>query len=145
MTTSELNRLTARAALALLAFFATASSAGAEKPDRQEIIAKADADGDGNVSWDEVTALRRDSFARMDRNGDGVVSADDSPPRFFAGRFNTALERLQTDFDGNRDGEITEDEMLSAPAPLFEQGDTDGDGILTAAEMASLRASAETL
>ncbi len=104
----------------------------------EEMIARADANEDGDISWDEVVAFRSGSFDQLDRNGDGVISADDSPARPFAGRFNEAFERVQANYDGDRDGQVTRDEMLNGPAPVFERGDVDGDGVLTADEMAAI-------
>lgn len=117
----------------------------AQPADMQEMINKADANGDGDITWSEIEAVRLEAFQRVDRNGDGVVNTADRPPRAFAGRFDQALERLQADFDSDQDGQITEAEMLAAPAPIFEQGDTDGNGVLTADEMAALRTSSRPL
>ena len=114
-------------------------SASAQEANMQEMIKKADANGDGDIAWSEVETLRLESFERADRNGDGVINTADRPPRAFAGRFDKALKRLQADFDGNRDGQITKEEMLNAPAPVFEQGDVNGDKILAAEEIAALR------
>ena len=141
MTQLKFHRLFIAAAAGLLVLGATASHALAQEMDPEELIARADTNDDGDISWEEVTALRSDSFDRLDRNDDGVVSSDDSPARPFAARFDEALERLQVDFDADRDGQITKDEMMDAPAPAFENGDANGDGILTAEEMATLRAS----
>lgn len=134
-------RVTA-AAFALVGVSLMAETAIAQMPDRSEMIARADTNQDGDIAWSEVTAMRSQSFDQLDRNGDGVINTDDSPPRAFAGRFNEALERVQADFDSDRDGEITQEEMLNAPAPMFEAGDTDGNGVLTAQEMAALQSSA---
>lgn len=112
----------------------------AQERSPEAMIAKADSNGDGNIEWTEVTTLRSQTFQRMDRNGDGIVNSKDAPERM-AGRFNTALSKLQADYDVDRDGEITEAEMLEAPSPFFDAGDADGDGVLTADEMTALRAS----
>ena len=132
------------AAIAITADSAAAQANG-NNDNQSEMIARADADGDGDITWDEVTALRVKTFDRLDRNNDGVVNANDRPPRRFAARFNDALEKLQKDFDSDRDGEITEEEMLNAPAPMFAQGDANDDGVLTSEEMAALRAESTPL
>lgn len=128
-------------AASLIAVSLCASQAIAQAGSKQEMIARADTNGDGDISWAEVSELRLETFNRVDRNGDGVVNSEDSPPRAFAGRFNEAMDTLRADFDTDRDGEITQEEMLNAPAPMFETGDVNQDGILTAEEMADLRAS----
>ena len=139
MTKFKLNRLEILIAASFATLVATTGQALAQSPDADELISRADLNGDGDISWEEVLDMRANSFERLDRNSDGVVSKDDSPARPFAARFNEALERLQADFDTDRDGEITKEEMMSAPAPLFEQGDIDGDDVLTADEMAAVR------
>lgn len=119
-----------------------AESASAQVADPDEMIARADANGDGDISWEEVTVLRADSFEKLDRNDDGVISLDDRPPGLLAGRFDEAFERVLASFDGDRDGQVAQTEMMGAPAPAFEQGDMNEDGVLTADEMAALRAAA---
>lgn len=125
-------------AFALVAASLIAEAADAQTTDRADLIARADTNQDGDIAWSEVTALRSDTFGRLDRNADGVLNSDDTPPRVFAARFNEAMEQIKSDFDQDRDGEVTKDEMLNAPAPMFEAGDVDKDGVLTAEEMAVL-------
>lgn len=136
----EVTRSNVIIAASIATILVTSSQASAQSADPEELISRADTNGDGNISWSEVTALRLDGFNRADRNNDGVVNSDDSPPRFLAARFNEAFEQLQANFDGDRDGEITQEEMLNAPAPMFEKGDVDEDGVLRADEIAALRA-----
>jgi len=119
-----------------------AAPAIAQQPNVEEVLARADANGDGDISMDEVMAFRASSFTQLDRNGDGVISVDDRPRGPFAARFDEAFERVQASFDGDRDGTVSQDEMMGAPTPAFERGDVDGDGVLTAEEIAALRAEA---
>jgi len=115
---------------------ATAGHASAQDASR---LAEADANGDGNIEWQEMLDMRADIFERLDRNGDGVANSSDSP-RFGPGKskFNEALGKLK-DADANGDGQITQTEMMDAPSPLFEAGDTDGDKVLSSDELAALR------
>lgn len=138
MTRSEQKRFFAVAALTLTVNSIVAYYAVAQSPDPQQLLERADANGDGDISWEEVIALRSESFDQLDRNGDGVISADDSPARPFAARFNEAFEQIQANFDGDRDGQVTRDEMLNGPAPVFERGDVNEDGILSGEEIAQL-------
>lgn len=142
MTHHTSSRLLALILVGSAALAVTAAPAMAQQPNPDEMLARADANGDGNISMDEAMALRAQSFAQLDRNGDGVISGDDRPRGPFAARFDQAFEQVEANFDGDRDGQVTEDEMMSAPAPAFERGDLDGDGVLTAEEMAALRAEA---
>jgi hypothetical protein len=127
------------------ALFASAmifASAGAASAQSLERLAEADANSDGNITWQEMLDIRAGMFQRLDRNGDGVVDANDSP-RMGPGKakFQEAFEKM-SEFDTNGDGKITSAEMRAAPAPLFEAGDTNGDQVLSADEMAALRAQA---
>ncbi|MEL6725256.1 MAG: hypothetical protein AAFP81_19860 [Pseudomonadota bacterium] len=145
MTYFKFQKLGLAVSIGLASTCLAAMPAAAQASNMQEMVEKADANGDGDISWSEIEAARLEVFQRVDRNGDGVVNTADRPPRAFAGRFDQALERLQTDFDSDRDGQITEAEMLAAPAPIFEQGDTDENGVLTADEMAALNTRSKTL
>ncbi|MEL6857841.1 MAG: hypothetical protein AAFO74_05610 [Pseudomonadota bacterium] len=145
MTHFKFQKLGLAVSIGLASTCLAAMPAAAQASNMQEMVEKADANGDGDISWSEIEAARLEVFQRVDRNGDGVVNTADRPPRAFAGRFDQALERLQADFDSDRDGQITEAEMLAAPAPIFEQGDTDENGILTADEMAALNTRSKTL
>ena len=107
-----------------------------------EQLLKADTNSDGSISIQEVLNMRAEMFARLDRNGDGVADASDSPR---AGppkkRFTQALERL-ADADANGDGGITKQELLEAPMPAFDEGDTNQDGLLSQDELSALREAA---
>lgn len=139
MTRIKSNRVLALLLTGAAAMAVAPTPAIAQQPSPEEMMARADANGDGDISMEEAMALRSESFAKLDRNGDGVISGQDRPRGPFGARFDDAFQRVQTNFDGDRDGEVTKDEMMGAPAPAFEMGDTDGNGILTAEEMAALR------
>ena len=141
MDDTKLARTSSLASMGLLAILLSIRPAEAQAADPAELISRADANGDGAIARSEVIAFRADTFDQLDRNDDGVVNDDDSPPRLLAGRFNEALATLRTNFDADGDQNITEDEMVNGPAPMFELGDTDGDEILSAEEIAALQAS----
>jgi len=108
-----------------------------------ERLAQVDSNGDGAIAWQEMLDMRAATFERLDRNGDGFADASDSPRMGpMKSRFNEALATLQ-DADADGDGRISQAEMLEAPAPLFESGDTDGDKVLSAEELAALRETTE--
>lgn len=139
MTTKLGSQLSRYALVASVMAFASVGAASAQSAER---LAEADANSDGNISWQEVLDMRAEIFERLDRNGDGVADNKDSP-RMGPGktRFQEAFDRM-IEFDTNRDGRITLSEMLGAPAPLFDAGDTNGDKVLSASELSALRAQA---
>jgi hypothetical protein len=128
------------AGLAALVMVACVSPAAAQNRDPLEMLAEADANNDGAISWSEVVALRTQNFNRLDRNSDGVISASDRPRGPFGARFDEAFAQVQSQYDVNSDRRITRAEMIGAPAPAFTQGDTNNDGILSAEELSVLRA-----
>ena len=119
--------------------FAMLAIAGSASGQSAERLAQADANGDGNIDWQEMVDMRASTFDRLDRNDDGFADSRDAP-RFgpAKSRFNDAIGKLlEADADG--DGRISRSEMLDAPAPMFANGDTNGDDVLSADEIAALR------
>jgi hypothetical protein len=107
-----------------------------------DMITQADANGDGAVSWSEVVARRTQNFARLDRDNDGYISTNDRPPGPFGARFDEAFAQVQKQFDANSDRRVSRSEMIDTPGPAFTKGDVDGNGVLSAEELSSLRAAA---
>ncbi|NWH07468.1 MAG: hypothetical protein HXY22_02270 [Alphaproteobacteria bacterium] len=118
------------------------SVAAAQARDPVQLISEAGANGDGAVSWVEVIAMRTQTFARLDRNKDGLISAADRPRGAFGVRFDQAYASVKSQFDANGDNLVSRAEMVDAPSPVFDLGDTNGDRILSAEELAALRSAA---
>jgi Ca2+-binding EF-hand superfamily protein len=111
------------------------------KPDLSKLLAKADANGDGIITKAEFTAARAKMFERLDRNHDGYVTKDDTPR--FSLRQSSNGERMQEMMlmmDKDSDGRISRDEFVNSPSLLFERADTNHDGQLDSAELASFKA-----
>ena len=128
-----------RAGLAALLMVACVSPAAAQNRDPLEMLAEADANNDGAIAWTEVVALRTQNFNRLDRNSDGVISSSDRPRGPFGARFDEAFAQVQRQFDANSDRRVTRAEMIGAPAPVFAEGDTNSDGVLSAEELTAIR------
>ncbi|MEL6520004.1 MAG: signal transduction protein [Pseudomonadota bacterium] len=119
-------------------FCAVPLSAHAQDGSPLERIQEADANKDGDISWEEVTAMREDMFSRLDRNEDGFVDGDDRGPFGFRNRFKEAVATVTERFDADGDERVSRIELVDAPAPIFETGDVNGDGVLSADEIAEL-------
>ncbi len=105
------------------------------------LLRAADADKDGNVTFDELKALcpelSQERFDEMDRNDDGVLNGDDFPERPEDG-LEHLLEVLRS-ADANSDKQVTFEE-LSAKVPgltqeQFDKLDRNGDGVISAADL----------
>jgi Ca2+-binding EF-hand superfamily protein len=108
-------------------------------------LAAIDADKDGKISKDEMTAYHEARVAGVDANKDGKLSADElaamhlqemtDAVKTMAGRM---IERLDTDGDGL----LSAAEMASRPMPadMFDRVDTNGDGFIDQSEIDAAKA-----
>ncbi|MBL9199417.1 MAG: c-type cytochrome [Opitutaceae bacterium] len=147
------------AALALLAVAACRAAdkgrapAGADEPPAltlaRQLLAQADADGDGRIGPAERAAIAPLWFARLDADGaarvsreefllrfDGIIAPRfDSPRRYNrAAAASNALGLFEL-ADRDRDAALDRAELDQALAGWFAAWDADGDGGLTAAEL----------
>ena len=134
---------------------------------RQNRFKKADADGDGNITKDELSAALPKNgkgpsvdqiFARVDTNQDGVIDQSEQTAaashahghHHHGGGGAQAVSKLADELfsaaDSYGDGNITSDELTSALSNTDSQGkaddllkafDADGDGSITKAELIS--------
>ena len=118
---------------ALLAAIAPAHAAEPAAPRPPALFAALDADGDGKLTATELHAAREQQIARFDGNGDGRLSAAE----YQAWWLDVAQPRLARQFradDGDKDGEITLEELVERSTALLRRRDADRDGALTADE-----------
>lgn len=127
-------------AAALMGAAAYAQDAMPQKPHGGFDFAALDADKDGKVTKAEVEAFRAAKVKAMDANADGKISADElAAPRIAAAtdRIKARSAEMVTKLDSDGDGMLTAAEMAVRPGPemLFERIDANGDGAVTQEEV----------
>ncbi|MBZ9678719.1 EF-hand domain-containing protein [Mesorhizobium sp. ES1-1] len=127
---------------ALLLGLAPLTAQGQDMPG-QRIMQRIDANHDGAISKDEMTAARERLFKKLDRNGDGAIDQQEIEGARDAimDRADAAQARLGNRWrrlDTNGDGKVSDQEFARS-MPLFDLGDRNGDGKLSADEIASVR------
>lgn len=95
-----------------------------------------DGNGDGAITRAEARTARGAMFSRLDADGDGHLSQSE---RSSAGAGARMLNQIP---DADGDGRISRDEMMAAPFRGFDRLDTNGDGIVSAAEIEAARSRA---
>lgn len=93
-----------------------------------------DANGDGQITAEEMAAHRQARFEAMDTNGDGKVSADEMQARMQE-RMQDRVSRMMARADKDGDGGLSMEEMQGMRrGAMMDQADTDGDGMISQAE-----------
>lgn len=140
------NKITQTLSIALM----TASFSGiatAEQADTGRRGAKAaglmeriDANADGKISRDELAVLIDKRGSKIDANEDGQISEAELIKALPDAQKDIPVERVMAKLDTDGDGILTTAEM-NAPKidKMFERLDTDGDGAITMAEVKAAR------
>ena len=102
-------------------------------PRAEDMLAKFDADGDGQLSAEEFPGPA-DHFTRMDTDEDGILTAEELTTARPESPRGTGFERDDADGDG-----IVSLDEFSGPEDLFDRLDANGDGIITKEEADSMR------
>ncbi|MFN0262953.1 hypothetical protein ACKTEK_03645 [Tepidamorphus sp. 3E244] len=114
----------------------------------ERMFEKADLDGDGNLTADEVNQIRSERFARVDLDGDGNLTITEIAKAQEAARQamrdaralrSVANARGFTKTDADENGSISAEEYTSARERMFSRLDTDGDGGISAEELSAAK------
>ncbi len=142
-----MNKNTTRILLAALAI--TAGFGVAEAQDRRAgpgpmDFATLDADGNGEITLEDLDAARDNRFADMDTNGDGQVSEAEfiAHAKARAGeRASEMFARLDADGDGSLSRDVLEAREGGGrmAARMIERADTDGSGGVSAEEFEAIK------
>ncbi len=94
-----------------------------------------DENGDGQITRDEMEAMRAIGFARADADGDGTISLEEMQAHG-AERARERAERVMERLDSNADGVLSSDELPSddRASRRFDRVDTNDDGTISKAE-----------
>jgi Ca2+-binding EF-hand superfamily protein len=108
-------------------------------------FAAVDGDKDGKVTEAELTAWRAAEAGKIDANKDGKLSAEELTAARVAEMTARATEmatQMVADLDTDGDGLLTAAEMAARPGParMFDRADADGDGAITQAELDAMHA-----
>lgn len=98
-----------------------------------------DANGDGSVSREEFLDFRRERLLEQDADGDGVLDNDEFLASLPADAPRMMRRRAFGQFDTDRDGKVSGEELKAGPARGFDRADRNGDGVLDADEAAEIR------
>jgi Ca2+-binding EF-hand superfamily protein len=105
-----------------------------------------DADKNGSVSASELQAEVARHFAQADQNKDGRVTKQESEAFFASKRAEREAKHAEhakarfAEQDANKDGKLSKQELSKLPGDWFERVDLNGDGFVTADEMAEAHA-----
>ena len=95
-----------------------------------------DADGDGIVTREEMTAEVEKTFAGCDRNQDGKLAADEyGGPGGVRSAMGGFVKQHAQEIDADGDGAITKDELQSIALRMFDKADPNRDGKLSPDEI----------
>ncbi len=108
-------------------------------------LSAVDTDKDGKISKDEMTAYRTSSVAAVDTNADGKLSVDEIAAmhlKAMEAASKAMAERMVAAMDSDGDGLLTAAELIARPIPagIFDRIDTNADGFLDQAEIDAAKA-----
>lgn len=130
-------------ALAIVAGLVATGAQAREGSDRmQERFGQIDANGDGQITVEEMNAQAEVRFAAADADGNGALSPEEMTSGKQGRRSARLLERFDTDKDGSLNAtELTamDNEPHERAAKHFDRMDADKSGDLSLAEMQGRR------
>lgn len=93
-----------------------------------------DRSGDGQVSQEDVMAVRGERLAAFDTNGDGILSLDEYE-RLWLDAMQPRMVRSFQRLDADGDANVTIEEFQVPFAGMVARLDVDGDGLIDADEL----------
>lgn len=131
--------MTYRPALLYVALFVPYLSYAQGAPPPRLVLQALDLDGDGQLSAAEIGAASA-SLATLDRNRDGQITGDEYNPKLQDKTAGSDMVKRLMLLDTNGDGVLTAAEVPARMQAMFARGDTNHDGTLTVAEIQAMSA-----
>jgi len=99
----------------------------------------ADADQNGTVTPEELTAYRAARLTAIDTNSDGIISTEELTAMQSAAQAERAARKaanLVSELDADADGQLSTAELIAKPVPVeaFGRADENADGVIDQAE-----------
>ena len=117
-------------AIAGLAVFATAATAGGWRHGSMDLLERYDGNRDGKVTQDEIDANRAAWHAQFDGDKSGGLAIGEFEALWLKAKREEMVREFQA-FDRDGDGLVTMDEYKSPMATTVADMDRNGDGALT--------------
>ncbi len=137
-------KLTARRIESLLK-----DQADSEREEISEMLKDMDRNGDGKTTLDEMDEDSREIAQMLDKNNDGTISVEEASFFEMSEEFFMSSEDIQeqvngvfAEFDKDKDGHLTKNEATNEEFSWSQmsEGDSNGDGRVTKAEMTAFLA-----
>ena len=125
-----------------LAFVTFAASAPSQAATGDKIFERLDADKSGDISYEEFVGEIRSRLEKADKDGDGKLTVEEISATFKGPKANQRAKGLVARFDPDKDGTITLADVETKRKERFAQLDANKDGKLVMEEM-TVRASAK--
>lgn len=92
----------------------------------RDMLERADANADGQISLAELNTVRAEAFGRLDQNGDGQIAGAE-------------LRGRMAEAPAAEDGVVTQAEFLNRVPPVMARFDANRDSVLDQAELQAAR------
>ncbi|HEY7748238.1 MAG TPA: hypothetical protein VH933_06150 [Aestuariivirgaceae bacterium] len=115
-----------------------AEAAGPGFPRSEKGFSQLDGDKDGKLSLVEINSRAEKRIFRLDQDSDGNVSKEEIEQWMKKG-LERRRDLMLTDYDADRDGKITHQELEGFVAAEFGKADKDQDGAVSLEESRAYR------